>query len=621
MKRKKEFIWLSFIRYLSVIIFVIVLSLIIYHLFFSEARKRLAGSVSSSPQVKPENVLIEQQIGLKFLEFRGDRGRIEIRAERHRALKEGIFRLEGKVEIHDFGRRPGLETWITCEEAQYDQDWSQFILSGQVKLKRQGINFEAEKIIYWREDEFLQAQGSVKLEFKRLSGRATHLNYSLKEEKLELSQEVQIKFEPEERGQAPLFIEGQSFVFDRKQHRGRMEKKVRLSQGKNSGEADWAEFLLSEDEQYLSHLELGGLVRGQARTESFEGSVVALSLKAKPFLKANRIHALEAEGGSQLGIIRSDERILFAAEKIRIVFNRWGGLREIDTRVQASWLREDLKSGQRQEARAEIIRYYADRSHLEIKSPQTRKASLSQPGSVVTAAEMTLNVDTQDLEALGEVHFMVEPEKKVAKKQAGILSVEKSVFGLAEMLLYSFGQKRMVLEEEARLWQHDFSLQARKILVVFDSRELEAYDRVRLSLIRKEEKKLPRPQPVLITSSQLKYLPAENRLDLDGPCELLSAGYTVKAEKMLIRFKGDTSELDQIEAQGEVSVMKDLVTGRAERGFYEWERDLFILEGKPVLEDPEQGTIRGDKLTFNLAEGRIVVENQGRERSISIIKK
>jgi len=621
MTRKKGFIWLSVIRYLSIIIFVIVLSLIIYHLFFSEARKRLSGPVSSPSQAKPENLLIEQQIGLKFLEFRGDRGRIEIKAERHRALKEGIYRLEGQVEIHDFGRRPGLEAWITCEEAQYDQDWRQIILSGQVKLKRQEIDFEAEKIIYRREDEFLEAQGSVKLKFKRLTGRATYLNYRLKEEKLELSQEVQIKFEPGERGQAPLFIEGQSFVFERKQHRGRMEGKVRLSQGKNSGEADWAEFLLSEDEQYLSHLELGGQVRGQARTESFEGSVVALSLKVKPFLKANRVHALETEGSSQVGIIRPDERVLFAAEKIRLVFNRWGGLREIDTRDQASWLREDLKSGQRQEARAEIIRYYADRGHLEIKSPQAKKASLSQPGSAVTAAEMTLNVDTQDLEALGEVHLVVEPERKAAEKQAGILSMEKSVFGLGEMLLYSFGQKRMVLEEKARLWQDNFSLQARKILLAFDSRELEAYDLVRLSLIRQEERKLVRPQPVLITSSQMKYLPAENRLDLDGPCELLSAGYNIKAEKMLIRFKGDTSELDRIEAQGEVSVMKDSVVARAERGFYEWEKDVFILEGKPVLEDPEQGTIRGDKLTFNLAEGRIVVENQGRERSISIIKK
>jgi lipopolysaccharide export system protein LptA len=621
MTRKKEFIWLSFIRYLSIIIFVIVLSLIIYHLFFSEARKRLAAPVSSLPQTRPENLLIEQQIGLKFLEFRGDRGRIEIKAERHRALKEGTYRLEGKVEIHDFGRRPGLEAWITCEEAQYDQDWRQVILSGQVKLKRQGIDFEAEKIIYRREDELLEAQGAVNLKFKRLTGRATHLNYSLKEEKIELSQEVQIRFEPEEKDQAPLFIEGQSFVFERKQHRGRMEGKIRLSQGKNSGEADWAEFLLSADEQYLSQLELGGQVRGQARTESFEASIVALSLKIKPFLNSHRIHALEAEGGSQLGIIRPEERIHFTAEKIRLVFNRWGGLREIDTRVQANWLRENLKSGEGQEARAEMITYFADKGHLEIRSPQTKKASLSQPGSVVTAAEMTLNVDTQDLEALGEVHLMVEPEKKAAEKKAGILSLEKSVFGLGERLLYSFNQKRMILEEKARIWQEDFSLQARKILLAFDSRELEAYGGVRLSLIRKEEKKSVRPQPVLITSSQMKYLPAENRLELDGPCELLSTGYTVKAEKMLIRFKGETSELDRIEAQGQVTVMKDLVAGRAERGFYEWEKDLFILEGKPVLEDPEQGTIRGDKLTFNLAEGRIVVENQGRERSISIIKK
>ena len=43
--------------------------------------------------------------------------------------------------------------------------------------------------------------------------------------------------------------------------------------------------------------------------------------------------------------------------------------------------------------------------------------------------------------------------------------------------------------------------------------------------------------------------------------------------------------------------------------------------GNPVLIDKDRGITRGDKLTFCLADDRILVENKARERSATVIKR
>ena len=51
-----------------------------------------------------------------------------------------------------------------------------------------------------------------------------------------------------------------------------------------------------------------------------------------------------------------------------------------------------------------------------------------------------------------------------------------------------------------------------------------------------------------------------------------------------------------------------------------WENETIVLLGNPVLLDKNKGKIEGDKLTFFIADDRIKVENQGQERSITVIK-
>ena len=53
---------------------------------------------------------------------------------------------------------------------------------------------------------------------------------------------------------------------------------------------------------------------------------------------------------------------------------------------------------------------------------------------------------------------------------------------------------------------------------------------------------------------------------------------------------------------------------------YNVAQEIVVLSGKPVLIDKTRGKVEGHKLTFHLADDRIIVENRDGERSEAVIK-
>jgi lipopolysaccharide export system protein LptA len=60
--------------------------------------------------------------------------------------------------------------------------------------------------------------------------------------------------------------------------------------------------------------------------------------------------------------------------------------------------------------------------------------------------------------------------------------------------------------------------------------------------------------------------------------------------------------------------------GRAGAASFEAKTDRIVLTGRPVLTDEEGGTARGDKLTFDLADDKILIENEGPGRSTTVVR-
>jgi len=79
--------------------------------------------------------------------------------------------------------------------------------------------------------------------------------------------------------------------------------------------------------------------------------------------------------------------------------------------------------------------------------------------------------------------------------------------------------------------------------------------------------------------------------------------------------------VDTLTALTSVVVSKGRYEGRGDKAFYEAGADRITLTGRPVLVDKEGGSTRGNKLTFDLADDKISIENEGQGRSTTVIKK
>ncbi len=620
MKKTRKILFIYVLRGLALALFLSILLVIIYFIFISGGIRRPQPRPTPSEPLLPGQK-IEQQTKVRFVEFKGDLGRIEVKAERHLAVDEQHYRLEGGVEIHDFGRRPELEAWATAEAAVYDVDWNGVVLTGKVSVKRQGVEIAADKIIYRRQQESLGAEGHVSLQFKRLRVEAREMSYSFPDEVIIFRGGVKVTWRPETPDLAPYRLESENLFYERQQHKGRLEGNVHFFQAENTGEAGWAEFLLSEDELYLQRLELGGGVKGEGISEATKISLEANHVLVRPFASSSRPHAVEADGSGSLTVKNKESETVFAAENLAIILDRWGKLRELKLNKEAKWRRQNLTTAETVEGRGEKVDYLPQKSHLEIKSPEKKAASLVSERVAVTAAEMTLNIETQDLEAREGVQLVIKPARTKPATESHLFSGEKQVYGMASLLLFHWQQHRLVLEGGVRLWQEETSLQADKIILDSETQELEAHDGVKMVAVRKARKEASPLRLVLIAASQLRYEPSARKLRFAGPCEMGAKNWRVKSGEVFIYLSRDSADPETLEAKGKVELMKNGTKATANEGRYEWEKDVFILEGNPVLEDAQQGKIRGDKLTFYLADGRILVENQGRERSLSVIKK
>jgi lipopolysaccharide export system protein LptA len=73
-------------------------------------------------------------------------------------------------------------------------------------------------------------------------------------------------------------------------------------------------------------------------------------------------------------------------------------------------------------------------------------------------------------------------------------------------------------------------------------------------------------------------------------------------------------------AKQQVVVIQKMYEGRGEEAKFNVKEEIITVVGNPVLIDKNRGRTEGGKLTFSMADDRIVVENKDGERSITVIK-
>jgi lipopolysaccharide transport protein LptA len=125
---------------------------------------------------------------------------------------------------------------------------------------------------------------------------------------------------------------------------------------------------------------------------------------------------------------------------------------------------------------------------------------------------------------------------------------------------------------------------------------------------------------VEISADKMSYDPEGKAVIFTGACSLKAREVKMTSQTIKILFNEGQEEMQQFLASGNVIITQQQSEGRGKEAQFDVNNETIVLLGNPVLTDKDKGKIEGDKLTFFIADDRIVVENQGQERSLSVIK-
>ena len=123
-----------------------------------------------------------------------------------------------------------------------------------------------------------------------------------------------------------------------------------------------------------------------------------------------------------------------------------------------------------------------------------------------------------------------------------------------------------------------------------------------------------------IKSQSLEFKPDERRLNYSGGASLLVEDTQLNADDVFIYLSEEDKKIEALMARGNVSIKQGSYEARGQEAVFDLEKETIELLGQPVLIDKQKGMVQGDKLTFYMADDKIVVENEDGERSETVIK-
>jgi lipopolysaccharide export system protein LptA len=118
----------------------------------------------------------------------------------------------------------------------------------------------------------------------------------------------------------------------------------------------------------------------------------------------------------------------------------------------------------------------------------------------------------------------------------------------------------------------------------------------------------------------MAYRPDTRTLTLSSEAYVRLPEAGLEAGRVAAVIGREGQGVESLSAATAVSVSKGRYVGRAEAGFYQAESGRITLTGSPVLTDGKGGSARGGRLTFDLADDKILIENEGPGRATTVVR-
>jgi lipopolysaccharide export system protein LptA len=572
---------------------------------------------------------VERQEGIEHLDFRGDRT-IHVKAGSWHKGEDGLFYLEKDVEVRDLAKKDGREVYLAGDRVIYDKDWSDVRLEGNAKVRFGDLQFESSDFDYRKAADVLSTEHGVVISSPKLNGSASRMTYSFKDEIIRLEGAVSLQARGGSADAEPFIINGNVLTYRRLERKGRGEGDARFSLGESRGRAEAIDFRVTDDEQHLLNFSLRG--RGQASlvesTESAAGKPVfsrtqeiqAEEMDGRAFLNMDKIHSVEARGGCILQTHTSEgQPVRVRSGEMLFVFDRWGGLREYRAVAGANLVESGADGRVVRTMSGESILIEGPGDMLRVAAPAGGEALVDSADSEITGQEISLAPRSEDIYASGSVKLLLKA-RTVGRESVGFFSGEQPVMAVSGSLSYERRLDRLILSEGARMWQGKQMLSGKAISAQRDTGELRGSGGVQAVFPRASKKEAGKEERLEVGGETLNFNPKDRLLTYQTGCWLKTQNASLTSDRIDVLMSGEANAIRSIEAGGRVVILSGFREGRGNKALYDPDKETIDLTGNPSLTDKEKGVIEGDKLTFNLGDGRIHVENSGRERSVTVIK-
>ena len=615
---KIRFHWTRVFKILSAALLIIVLISIALNLITRSGKKTEVPRLST--ELDQQKVKIQEEI--EHFEAEGQKENFQIKADKHYVGEDDLYHLEGNVEIIFLKKREGKDVFIYGDEIVYDKELNHFVLYGKGRVKFKDLTVESSRLEYDKEKDIFKSNRGVSFSSKQLSGSARKMIYSVPQEKVELEGKIIVELIPNLETSIPLVIQGKKFTHVRRKKMGIVEGEVTLFHGMSHSNADYLEFELFDNEENVKSVFLRGNVHAQLIVEEGKKServIRAERIKIDAVHNQPKIRSIEAEGDCHFkSISPSGDFTQIESESIKFDLNNMGELKKLHAQEKVIMTEYKTSTDSQRIIEGDLLTLEGAENVLTVHAEQEFKARITTQESEVLTRELIVFLGTNDLEAKGGVKVILRPPE-TDETSFGFFSKQEPIFITAQEMRYSAEQKRFLFKETIRMWQQKKTLIANQAGLNEETGAILCSGGVATIVPYKSDKRGEEAR-MEISSDWMSFDPGNNLLIYEENSSLKVADIDLKAQTVSVHLEQEEGEMNVITAKGNVVVVQNQYEGQGNDAEYEIDRDAIVLTGNPVLIDKDKGKTAGDKLTFYISDAKIVVENKGRERSITVIK-
>lgn len=187
-----------------------------------------------------------------------------------------------------------------------------------------------------------------------------------------------------------------------------------------------------------------------------------------------------------------------------------------------------------------------------------------------------------------------------------------------------------IYTDNARAWQDDNYVRAEKLTIYVSEKKMEANGRVQSALYdakRRIEGKAS-SVPVFVTADSMVYSEPNRTLRYEGNVDIRQANDRLTSDVADVFLRRESNEVEKTVAQRNVVLTQPNRKAVGDWVQYTTDDEVAILTGSPArVEDVEQGSTEGGRLTVNLRESRVTADDQrgsqspGRVRSTHKVRR